>query len=74
MSYMVLTERVARLRRFASLKANMILSIVETVFWFAAFIMPAMNFGKCQAPTGCILTGVAIGLGATLAYVMDDLT
>jgi hypothetical protein len=65
---MVLTENMSRLKKWASTKANMILSILETVFWCAAAVMPIMKIGSCEG-TGCVYSGVLIGLAIVLVYV-----
>ncbi|KAF3933238.1 hypothetical protein ABW19_dt0202792 [Dactylella cylindrospora] len=59
MSYMVLTERISKLKRYASLKANMVLSIIETVFWIAAFYFTVRGISQCQKQ-GCSIGTVLI--------------
>ncbi|EHA18590.1 hypothetical protein ASPNIDRAFT_37807 [Aspergillus niger ATCC 1015] len=39
LTYQVLTTYKDRFKRWASLKANMILDIIDTLFWFALFII-----------------------------------
>lgn len=59
------SERVGAMRRFASLKAYMILSIVEVVFWFAAIVVSFLGLrAGCASGAGeiCIIGGVLIAL------------
>jgi hypothetical protein len=59
MAYEVLTDKWPRVQRFASLKANAILNIVESVFWLAAMIVIGMSIGRCRGVT-CALGGIII--------------
>ncbi|PYH70795.1 uncharacterized protein BO88DRAFT_336957 [Aspergillus vadensis CBS 113365] len=43
LTYQILTTYKARFKRWASLKANMVLDIIDTVFWFALFIISIMG-------------------------------
>ncbi|KAJ5872519.1 uncharacterized protein N7529_004872 [Penicillium soppii] len=43
MTYQILTTHMDRLKRWASTKAYMILNIIDTVFWFALFIITIMG-------------------------------
>ncbi|WVW81140.1 hypothetical protein I302_103131 [Kwoniella bestiolae CBS 10118] len=43
-TYQLLSEKRPRLQRWSSVKANMILNIIEVVFWFAALIINGMSF------------------------------
>ncbi|GAB1198090.1 hypothetical protein APSETT444_007398 [Aspergillus pseudonomiae] len=59
--YQLLTEHVAALRKWGSLKAYTILNALEIVFWAAVAVLTIQaNVQMCVAP-GCILGwGVAI--------------
>lgn len=65
-TYQVCTDHISGLRKWRSLKANMILNIIETVFWIAAIVMTIMRMVKSCDGLGCILSGVVVGLGAIL--------
>ncbi|KAJ6018550.1 hypothetical protein N7499_003255 [Penicillium canescens] len=66
LSYQVLTARVERLKQWASLKANMILDIIDTVFWFALVIITIMATAGSHS-TGSQALGVII---AMLAFAL----
>ncbi|KAH6678468.1 hypothetical protein B0J14DRAFT_323904 [Halenospora varia] len=54
--YQVITEHSARCRKWASLKANMILNSLEIVFWAAVvFLMIQANLKFCVG-TNCVLS------------------
>ncbi|KAH8665898.1 hypothetical protein BGZ60DRAFT_432073 [Tricladium varicosporioides] len=54
--YQVITEHSARCRKWASLKANMILNSLEIVFWAAVvFLMIQANMKFCVG-TNCVLS------------------
>ncbi|EYE97116.1 uncharacterized protein EURHEDRAFT_424116, partial [Aspergillus ruber CBS 135680] len=43
LAYQVLTTYHRKLQKWASLKVNMTLDIIDTVFWFALFIISIMG-------------------------------
>ncbi|KAL6232831.1 hypothetical protein BDW75DRAFT_246902 [Aspergillus navahoensis] len=43
MAYQVLTAHVDRLKRWANTKVNVVLNIIDTVFWFALIIISIMG-------------------------------
>ncbi|CDZ96383.1 hypothetical protein [Phaffia rhodozyma] len=69
LAYIVLSENVSYFHRWASLKANMILNILEAVFWIAAIVLTTMGLinGGCAAGVGCGTTYAAIAIGSLLA-------
>ena len=67
MAYEVGTENVQALRRFGSLRAYMILNVVEVVFWIAAVALQMVMLNSGCKPTGCVLTGVVAVLAVLLA-------
>ena len=71
LSYEVLSTHVSGLKKFASLKAFMILNIVEHIFWGAAVGLTVMGLiqRSCQKGIGCWLTYGVIGLGVQLWWV-----
>jgi hypothetical protein len=62
---MIGTERIEKLRRWYSLKAIMILNIIDVVFWFVLIIISCMSAKRCSG-LGCTLTGLTILLGFLL--------
>lgn len=61
LAYQVSSDNVARLHRFASLKTNMILNIIESIFWVAAIVITGLSIGGCSQTSGaCALSGVII--------------
>jgi hypothetical protein len=49
-----------RYPRFASLRANLILGVMEPLFWFTAFILSCMAVGSKCAGAGCGLSVILI--------------
>jgi hypothetical protein len=58
LAYQVLTAHVERLKRWASPKVNMILNIIDTVFWFALFILTIMGTSGAYSTSSKALGGV----------------
>ncbi|KAJ5744569.1 hypothetical protein N7533_009439 [Penicillium manginii] len=76
LAYQMLTAHVERFKKWASTKANMILNIVDTVFWLALFIITIMatmgaTSEASRALGGIIATLVAIllSLDGMLSYI-----
>ncbi|OJD32614.1 cytochrome p450 protein [Diplodia corticola] len=68
-SYELLTERVAKFRRWHSLKANAILNSLEVVFWAAVmFLIFKANLTSCSGAS-CALSWVV----AVLALILHML-
>ncbi|PWN22106.1 hypothetical protein BCV69DRAFT_132957 [Microstroma glucosiphilum] len=66
--YELLTEHVRALQRWRSLKAYMILSCMEVVFWIAVPVLMVMAWVKDHwKGTTAILGGVIVGLGSVIA-------
>ncbi|KAH0364271.1 hypothetical protein KCU65_g6905, partial [Aureobasidium melanogenum] len=66
-AYQLLTEHVARFRRWRSYKAFFILNSLEIVFWAAvAFLVIQANLSRCIG-TSCILSWVVAALGIVLS-------
>lgn len=63
--YQYLTTHKDRFRRFASLKVNFIMDILDCLLWFTAFIISCMGGKRC-AGSSCALLGVA----ATIALLL----
>ncbi|KZL80573.1 hypothetical protein CI238_10544 [Colletotrichum incanum] len=67
--YQVLTEHVSALKRWASLKANLILNALEIVFWAAvAYMSIQSNTQQCVGTT-CTLGWVVVVIGILLSIV-----
>ncbi|KAF6815025.1 hypothetical protein CPLU01_14239 [Colletotrichum plurivorum] len=68
--YQVLTEHVASLKRWASLKANLILNAMEIVFW-AAVVYMSIQSQTQQVCVGvsCTLGWVVVVLGVLLSMI-----
>ncbi|KAJ6119865.1 hypothetical protein N7523_004145 [Penicillium sp. IBT 18751x] len=66
LSYQVLTARVERFKRWASLKANMILDISDTIFWFALAIITSMAAAESHDTTSKSLGAIIILLASAL--------
>lgn len=63
--YQILTERVPKLQRWASLKANMVLNIIEAVFWIALVAITGGALEGCVAPM-CAINGVILTVALIL--------
>lgn len=64
--YELLTSHVRRFKKWASVKAYMVLSCMEVVFWLAAIVLLAMGIIKGCYARGCILSYVAVGASSAL--------
>ncbi|PIB00169.1 hypothetical protein CB0940_02269 [Cercospora beticola] len=53
-AYQMLSEHSSRFKRWRSLKANMILDCLETVFWLAVIVVTAMGAGRGTGATKAI--------------------
>ncbi|KIW95632.1 uncharacterized protein Z519_04217 [Cladophialophora bantiana CBS 173.52] len=68
--YQILTEHVARFRRWRSLKAYAILNGLEVVFWAAVvFLVIQANIQRCVG-TGCTLSWIALGFAVLTTFVV----
>ncbi|CAG8128543.1 unnamed protein product [Penicillium salamii] len=72
LAYQLSTAHVERLKRWASTKANKILTIIDTVFWFALFIITIMGTSGSHSTSsralGVIIAILAIVLCAFSAF------
>jgi hypothetical protein len=66
-SYQLMTENIKALHRYASLKAFLILDVLEVGFWIAAIVLIVMGMVKTCTGLNCTLSGVVIGLAVVLA-------
>lgn len=62
--YQILTEHVARFRRWRSLKANAILNALEIVFWAAVVFLTIQANVQICVGVGCTLSWVTCGVAA----------
>ncbi|KAF4550079.1 Hypothetical protein D9617_18g032700 [Elsinoe fawcettii] len=58
--YEIGTERKSSWHRFASKKANMILNILEPVFWLTALVLSALSLQGPSSSAGRALGGIII--------------
>jgi hypothetical protein len=68
LAYVVSTDYFERLHRWSSLRAYMILSMVEFVFWVAAIAISIMGMKSCSG-AGCTYTGILIAFAFLLVQV-----
>ncbi|KAK9850704.1 hypothetical protein MYU51_011773 [Penicillium brevicompactum] len=66
MAYQIMTTHMNRLKRWASTKAYMILNIIDTVFWFALFIITIMGTMGSTTESSRALGGIT----ATLIFFL----
>lgn len=66
MAYQIMTTHMDRLKRWASTKAYMILNIIDTVFWFALFIITIMGTTGSTSGSSRALGGIT----ATLVFFL----
>ncbi|KAL3483998.1 hypothetical protein BJX62DRAFT_219400 [Aspergillus germanicus] len=76
MAYQVSTAHVEKLKRWANTKVNVVLSIIDTVFWFALFVITIMGArgststsSKAVGAIIIILALVLCGLAGFLSFV-----
>ncbi|CAG8048394.1 unnamed protein product [Penicillium nalgiovense] len=70
MAYQIMTTHMSRLKRWASTKVYMILNAIDTVFWFALFVITIMGTRGSTTGSSQALGGVA----ATLVFFLCGLT
>ena len=68
---MIGTEKVAKFRKWYSLKAIMILNTIECVFWLVLIMISCMSVKACNG-LGCTLSGLTIMFGFLLLYVFTS--
>ncbi|KAJ5082627.1 hypothetical protein N7532_011670 [Penicillium argentinense] len=66
LAYQLLTAHFERLKRWASTKANMILNIIDTVFWFALFIITILGTMGALSEASRALGGIIATLTVPL--------
>ncbi|KAN0098319.1 hypothetical protein V8E51_013982 [Hyaloscypha variabilis] len=67
--YQLLIEHTQKCKKWASLKANMILNSLEVLFWAAVVFMMIQAVVKFCVGTSCILSWVVCVLGGILSAV-----
>lgn len=70
MAYQIMTTHMDRLKRWASTKAYMILNIIDTVFWFALFIITIMGTQGAKSESSRALGGITATLVVFLWQVI----
>lgn len=66
MAYQMVTAHVSRLKKWASLKANMILNMIDTVFWFALFIISILGASASRSTASKALGAIVVLLAIVL--------
>ncbi|RAH76900.1 hypothetical protein BO86DRAFT_442224 [Aspergillus japonicus CBS 114.51] len=66
LAYQTLTTYHERFKRWASPRANMILDIIDTIFWFALFIISIMGASGGHTTSSKALGGIVAVLALTL--------
>ncbi|KAE9980790.1 hypothetical protein EG328_012038 [Venturia inaequalis] len=67
--YQILTENVQMFKRWASLKANMIINCLEVIFWAAVvFLVMQANLSRCTG-ISCTLSWVVVGVSILIVII-----
>ncbi|KAL4983208.1 hypothetical protein BDW68DRAFT_191494 [Aspergillus falconensis] len=66
MAYQVLTAHADRLKRWANTKVNVVLNIIETVFWFALIIISIMGAMGSRSVSSRALGAIIVILAIVL--------
>ncbi|KAL4738934.1 hypothetical protein BDV11DRAFT_170554 [Aspergillus similis] len=66
MAYQVLTAHVERLKRWANTKVNVVLNIIDTVFWFALIIISIMGAMGSRSVSSRALGAIIVILAIVL--------
>ncbi|GIJ82063.1 hypothetical protein Asppvi_000566 [Aspergillus pseudoviridinutans] len=74
LAYEVVTAHVERFKRWASAKAYMILNIIDTVFWFALFIISILGANGAHSPSSRALGGIVATISIILCGIVGFLT
>ncbi|KAL4922613.1 hypothetical protein BDW62DRAFT_171384 [Aspergillus aurantiobrunneus] len=69
MAYQVATSHVTRLKRWASTKVNVVLNVIDTVFWFALFIISILGTMGSRSTSSRALGAVIIILAFVLCPI-----
>ncbi|RAK81602.1 uncharacterized protein BO72DRAFT_524495 [Aspergillus fijiensis CBS 313.89] len=70
LAYQTLTTYHERFKRWASPRANMILDIIDTIFWFALFIISIMGASGGHSTSSKALGGIVAVLALGLCGVV----
>ncbi|KAE8152068.1 hypothetical protein BDV25DRAFT_138232 [Aspergillus avenaceus] len=68
MTYQVVTAHVEKFKKWASSKANMIMNVIDTVFWFALFIITIMATSGAHSTSSRALGVIIIMLALVLCF------
>ncbi|KAJ5241438.1 uncharacterized protein N7469_003029 [Penicillium citrinum] len=69
LAYQLTTAHVERFKRWASTKANKILVIIDTLFWFALFIITILGTAGSHSTASRALGAIIVILVLVLLYV-----
>ncbi|KAL4965750.1 uncharacterized protein BDV14DRAFT_50981 [Aspergillus stella-maris] len=70
MAYQMLTAHMNRLKKWANTKINITLNIIDTVFWFALFVITIMGTRGSHSTSSQALGAFVIILAFVLWYVL----
>ncbi|KAJ5389479.1 uncharacterized protein N7496_000547 [Penicillium cataractarum] len=69
LAYQMVTGHVDRFKRWGSTKANKILTIIDTVFWFALFIISILGTSSSHSTSSRALGVIVILLALVLCAI-----
>ncbi|TLD18265.1 gb [Venturia nashicola] len=71
--YQLITENIQKFKRWGSLKAYMIINILEVVFWGAVvFLVIQANLSRCKG-TSCYLSWAVVGVSIVIVMIQTPL-
>ncbi|KAK2752475.1 hypothetical protein FQN54_008137 [Arachnomyces sp. PD_36] len=74
MAYQTATSHVGRLKRWGNTLANVVLNIIDTVFWFALFVITIMGAMGSHSTSAKALSAIVIILALILCPVTGFLS
>ncbi|KAL3478488.1 hypothetical protein BJX99DRAFT_256385 [Aspergillus californicus] len=66
MAYQIVTGHVEKMKRWGNTKVNIVLNILDTVFWFALFVLSIMGAMGSKSVSSKVLAALVIILAITL--------
>lgn len=66
MAYQICTGHVDRLKKWHSTKFNVVLNVIDTVFWFALFIISILGAAVSRSTSSRVLGVIVILLTIVL--------
>ncbi|KAL2847526.1 hypothetical protein BJY01DRAFT_246753 [Aspergillus pseudoustus] len=74
MAYQITTAHVEKLKRWANTKVNVTLNIIDTVFWFALFIISIMGASGAHSTSSKALGAIVVILALILCGIAGFLS